>query len=77
MNQSEQVRKNISDNIKFYRQSIDFTQKELATELYTDESLISKIENGSRDVFSYELKIIADYFGRTTKDFYSPVSNRK
>ena len=77
MKASEQVRKNIRENIKFYRETKGITQKELANELYMDESLISKIEIGTRDVFAYELKIIADYFGRTTEDFYSAVSNRK
>ena len=51
-----------SDNIASLRRYHDLTQKELSDHTGINQSVLSRIENGTRPVRDDELKIFADFF---------------
>ena len=52
----------VSDNIVSLRRYHDLTQKELSDRTGINQSVLSRIENGTRPVRDEELKIFADFF---------------
>ena len=52
----------IASNIVTLRERQGLNQRELAEKLNINRSVLNRIENGTRPVRGYELKIIADYF---------------
>ncbi len=59
----------IGNRIKTFREQSGFTQKNIATYLQVDQSLVSMVETGKR-VFTVDLlEKLADLFGVSLKDF--------
>lgn len=52
------------DKIKYYRESINMTQDELAAKAgYAGRSAISRIESGERDISQAKIKLFANILG--------------
>lgn len=59
---SQDIRKNIADNVKKYRLNIKLKKEELSLILGLDNSYISKLEKGNINITIDKLSKIADYF---------------
>lgn len=57
----------IGENIRSLRENAGFTQKNLAKFLGVDQSLISKVEKGDRDLSTVMLEKLASLFGVTVE----------
>lgn len=55
-----------SSNIAYLRKHFDLTQKELGERTGINQSVLSRIESGTRPVRDDELKIFADFFNVST-----------
>ncbi|MBQ6298740.1 MAG: helix-turn-helix transcriptional regulator [Selenomonadaceae bacterium] len=56
----------VASNIAYLRKNFDMTQKELSERTGINQSVLSRIENGTRPVRDDELKIFADFFNVST-----------
>ena len=64
------IKKIVGNNIKDYRISLGYTQKQIAKYLDVDRSIISRYENGERDGATLvHLCRLADLFGIDVVDF--------
>lgn len=55
-----------SDRIRELRKAKDVTQQELADNLKMNQSVVNRIERGTRPLRDDELKALAQYFGVST-----------
>lgn len=52
----------LGNNIRFLREENNLTQKELASKININNSVLSRLENGERPLKTSELLSLADYF---------------
>lgn len=56
----------LSNNIKYLRVKSNLTQKELASKININHSVLSRLENGERPLKTIELLSLADFFNVST-----------
>lgn len=61
----------VSENIRKIRTQKGFTQQVIADALHCDDSVISNIENGKRELRVEELDIIANSLGVSVVDLFT------
>jgi transcriptional regulator with XRE-family HTH domain len=64
-------RRRISENIKYFRKSLEMTQDAFAKAIGSSKSYLSRIENGSRSAGGDVLARIQDHFNKPPEYFYS------
>lgn len=71
-------RRIIGENIRYLRENAGYTQSSLAQFLNVDQSLVSKIEKGERNLSADMLEKIATLFGVTVRQLESqPIAESK
>ena len=72
------ISKIVGENIRLLRDNAGFTQSNLAAFMNVDQSMISKIEKGERNISSEMLEKIAALFGVTVEQLEcQPVATSK
>jgi transcriptional regulator with XRE-family HTH domain len=59
----KQVSTNISINLRKYRAIKNISQQKLASKVGVDQSVVARLENGTRKLLAEELPIFAEAFG--------------
>ena len=67
----------IGNTIRDYRQKHRYSQEQIADYLGVDRSLISKYENGEREISLVQLARLADLFGTEMEDLIDPDATGK
>ncbi|MBO0602529.1 helix-turn-helix transcriptional regulator [Sporosarcina sp. E16_3] len=60
----------LANNIKKYRQTINATQEEMATQIGIGRTALSRIENGAYSPSAKTMKKISDYFNLPIGDIF-------
>ncbi len=66
----QNLERNITDNLAYYRKAAGYTQLEIAEKLSYSDKAISKWERGESYPDIFVLKKLADLYGITVNDFY-------
>ncbi len=66
----ENLEKNMTNNLSYYRKAAGYTQLEIAEKLSYSDKAISKWERGESFPDVFVLKQLADLYGITVNDFY-------
>ncbi len=67
----------IARNIALYRKKMGFKQEEISDYLRVERSLISKVENGERELSLVQLKSLVDLLGIEIEDLLEKDSTKK
>lgn len=58
----KQVHENISTNLRMLRAKQNISQQKLARKVGVDQSVIARLENGTRNMLAEELPLFAEIF---------------